>query len=175
MDVGTTRIDRMEGDMRTRGSRAFAAVALALGMAFVAPAWADRIPTDDTEIIVSQDEVVSTAPTTTVTTTRTDGPWPGDLTEVSPYEDAFAAQRPPNKGVGFLESIGTIVLGAVVFPVKMVVGVAGAELGGVAGAMGGGDERAAAGVWNVTTDGSYFVTPEVMEGEKPFRLTGDHP
>jgi hypothetical protein len=41
--------------------------------------------------------------------------------------------------------------------------------------MSGGDERSAAQVWNVTTDGSYFMTPSRMEGNQEFRLTGDHP
>lgn len=104
----------------------------------------------------------------------TDEPWPGDLSEVSPSEDAFHESRAPNKGVGFLASIGSIVMNAVTFPVKMVVGVTGAMTGGFAGAMNGGDEEAAAGIWNVTTDGSYYVTPRVLEGRKPFRLTGDH-
>lgn len=103
-----------------------------------------------------------------------DEPWPGDLSQVSPSEDAFHESRAPNKGVGFLASVGSIVMSAVTFPVKMVVGVTGAVTGGVAGGMNGGDEEAAAGIWNVSTDGSYFVSPEVLEGRKPFRLTGDH-
>lgn len=101
-------------------------------------------------------------------------PWPGDLTEVSPYDDAFHEDRAPSKGVGFLASLGSMVMSAVTFPVKMVVGVTGAVTGGVAGAMNGGDEEAAAGIWNVTTDGSYYVSPQVLEGRKPFRMTGDH-
>ena len=71
----------------------------------------------------------------------------------------------------FVGRLGTEPLAglALVFPLLMLLQMTSA------GAMGGGNERAAAGVWNVTTDGSYFVTPEVFEGEKPFRLTGDHP
>ena len=102
-----------------------------------------------------------------------DEPWPGDLSQVSPHEDAFAEDRPPSKGVGFLASIGSTVMSAVTFPVKMVVGVTGALAGGFAGAMNGGNEEAAAGIWNVTTDGSYYVSPQVLEGREPFRLTGD--
>ena len=101
-------------------------------------------------------------------------PWPGDLSQVSPEDDAFAADRAPSKGIGFLASMGSIVMSAVTLPVKMVVGVTGAMTGGLAGAMNGGDEEAAAGIWNVSTDGSYYVSPQVLEGRKPFRLTGDH-
>ncbi len=103
-----------------------------------------------------------------------DEPWPGDLSEVSPHDDAFHEDRSPNKGIGFLSSMGSIVMSAVTFPVKMVVGVTGAMTGGLAGAMNGGDEEAAAGIWNVSTDGSYYVSPQVLEGREPFRLTGDH-
>ncbi len=101
-------------------------------------------------------------------------PWPGDLTQVPPTDDAFHEDRAPSKGIGFLASMGSIVMSAVTFPVKMVVGVTGAMTGGLAGAMNGGDEEAAAGVWNVSTDGSYYASPQVIEGRKPFRLTGDH-
>lgn len=129
------------------------AVAVALGWMLVAgPAAADS------EVVI----------------TESDRPWPGDLSEVPPNEDAFREDRAPNKGVGFLASIGSTVMNAVVFPVKLVVGVTGAMTGGVAGVMNGGNEEAAAGIWNVTTDGSYYVTPQVLEGREPFRLTGDH-
>jgi len=104
-----------------------------------------------------------------------ENPWPGDLSQVSPYEDAFSADRTPGKGVGFLASVGSMVMSAVTLPVKMVVGLTGAMTGGLAGAMNGGDEEAAAGIWNVTTDGSYYATPQVLEGRQPFRMTGDHP
>jgi hypothetical protein len=97
-----------------------------------------------------------------------DEPWPGDLSEVPPDEDAFAENRAPNLGIGFLASVGSSVLSAVVYPVKMVIGVGGAVVGGTAGALTGGDQEAAAGIWNVTTDGSYYVTPEILEGRAPF-------
>lgn len=103
-----------------------------------------------------------------------DAPWPGDLSQVAPEEDAFRADRPPSKAIGFAASLGSTVLSTVTFPVKLAVGLAGAMTGGFAGAVNGGNEEAAAGVWNVTTDGSYYVTPQVLEGREPFRLTGDH-
>lgn len=64
-------------------------------------------------------------------------------------------------------SVGSMMMNAVFTPFKIAVGVAGAELGGLAGAMNGGDGEAAAGIWNVTTDGGYFVTPRVLDGREP--------
>jgi hypothetical protein len=60
------------------------------------------------------------------------------------------------------------VVNAVWFPVKFGTGVAGAVLGGVSGFMTGGNERAAQGIWRPMTGGTYFITPEVWEGERPF-------
>lgn len=97
------------------------------------------------------------------------------LSQVEAAEDAFAATRPPSLGIGAAESVGGMLWNAVFFPLRLAVGSAGAFVGGVAGAMSGGDQRAAAGIWNVTTDGSYFLTPETMEGRRRVRLTGDHP
>ena len=57
---------------------------------------------------------------------------------------------------------------------KLVIGVAGAWFGGIAGALSGGDQATAAGIWNVTTDGDYFVSPEELDGTTEFRFTGDH-
>jgi hypothetical protein len=59
-------------------------------------------------------------------------------------------------------------LSAGYFPLKLVVGVAGAVLGGVSGFLTGGNERAAEGIWRPMTGGTYFITPEVLEGEQRF-------
>ena len=61
------------------------------------------------------------------------------------------------------------VLSAVYFPIKFSVGVVGAVLGGVSGMLTGGSERAAQGIWRPTAGGTYFITPDVLSGEEPFR------
>lgn len=100
------------------------------------------------------------------------------LDSVAPNEDAYAGQRPLapppwDRVVGVVLSLGSTMVNTVVFPVKLAVGLAGAEIGGVAGAMNGGDLEAAAGIWNVTTDGSYFDTPAALDGREPFYYGGD--
>jgi len=54
------------------------------------------------------------------------------------------------------------------FPIKFATGVAGAVLGGVSGFLTGGNERAAEGIWHPMTGGTYFITPAVLDGERPF-------
>jgi hypothetical protein len=100
---------------------------------------------------------------------------PIDMRYVDAERDAFAYERAPNKAVGVAESFGGLIFNSFFFPIKMALGIGGAAVGGTIGALSGGDERAAAQIWNVTTDGSYFVTPSKMEGRTEFRLTGDHP
>ncbi len=105
------------------------------------------------------------------------GQW-ADIAAVPPQEDAYASQRPLappgwDKVVEHNLGMGALLINTVFFPLKLVIGLVGAEVGGLAGAMSGGDIEAAAGVWNVTTDGSYFVTPADLDGRGTVRWTGD--
>ena len=103
---------------------------------------------------------------------------PGDLNDVRPDQDAYSDDRPlaappVDRLVGADLGLGSALINIVYHPIKLAVGVGGAVLGGVVGALTGGDEEAAAGVWNVTTDGSYFTTPARLDGRRSFELGGD--
>jgi hypothetical protein len=89
--------------------------------------------------------------------------------------EAFVYGRAPNKAAGVGESVGSLLFNTVFFPVRLAVGTVGAVFGGVTGAMTGGDERAAAQIWNVSSDGDYFLTPARIERRTELRVTGDHP
>ncbi|MEI8357249.1 MAG: hypothetical protein RL698_3013 [Pseudomonadota bacterium] len=94
------------------------------------------------------------------------------------YDDLYVRRRlveryPVERGQAAALSVGSTLINTVFFPVKLAVGIVGAEAGGFAGAMNGGDEEAAAGIWNVTTDGSYFVTPRILDGREPFYWGSD--
>jgi len=102
------------------------------------------------------------------------------LNEAPAEQDAFSDNRPIapapwNRLVSLDLSLGSMLINTVFFPVKLALGIVGAEVGGLAGAMNGGDQEAARGVWNVTTDGSYFVTPEDLDGRGQFTLGSDAP
>ena len=107
-----------------------------------------------------------------------------DLGKWSAYAEPFALsvvepdpKAPSDHGdraKGALYAVASTVGSVLYFPVKMLLGVGGAWLGGIAGAVSGGDQATASGIWNVTTDGDYFLSPEELEGTQEFRLTGDH-
>jgi hypothetical protein len=157
------------------------AVAAATSVLFAGvPSWADTV--DSADIAVPADEVVvretETETAVTVRDSADDDSAYGEPIEMQYIEaerDAFAFERAPNKAVGVAESLGGLIFNSFFFPLKLAIGVGGAAVGGTIGALSGGDERSAAQIWNVTTDGSYFITPSEMEGKRPFRLTGDHP
>jgi hypothetical protein len=113
----------------------------------------------------------------TRTTTSDDSAYGAPIEEpyVEAEREAYRYEHAQNKAIGVGESLGSLIFNTFFFPVKLVVGTGGAVLGGVTGAMTGGDERAASQIWNVTTDGSYFMTPSKVEGRTRLRLTGDHP
>lgn len=94
------------------------------------------------------------------------------------YGDAYVQRRfvrryPVERAQAAALSVGSVFANSVFFPAKFVIGVVGAEAGGFAGFMTGGDEEAAAGIWNVTTDGSYFVTPRILDGREEFYWGSD--
>lgn len=97
---------------------------------------------------------------------------PGELASVGYSQESESPNLDRTKR--FFLSVGSTLGSIVYFPVKLVVGVAGAWVGGVAGAVSGGDQATASGIWNVTTDGDYFVSPEELDGTTEFRFTGDH-
>ena len=68
----------------------------------------------------------------------------------------------------YARGLAAPILSVVYFPIKLGVGVAGAFLGGASGFLTGGNERAAEGIWHPMTGGTYFITPEVLEGGRPF-------
>lgn len=81
---------------------------------------------------------------------------------------SLAQQAQPSVGGELARGVASPVLSVVYFPVKLAVGITGGLLGGISGWATGGNERAAEGIWRPTVGGSYFVTPEVLDGKKPF-------
>jgi hypothetical protein len=77
-------------------------------------------------------------------------------------------QRSLNSEVA--KSLGTTLLGVLYFPLKFSVALIGAPIGGVAGFLTGGNQRAAESIWRPTVGGTYFITPEILEGSEPFLL-----
>lgn len=89
--------------------------------------------------------------------------WPG-MSMAQPVAQPTSRSMAREFGLGVASSVLSIVY----FPVKLAVGVVGAALGGVGGFVTGGNERVAVSAWQPLTGGSYFVTPQVLEGDRPF-------
>jgi hypothetical protein len=62
-------------------------------------------------------------------------------------------------------SLGAALVNVVYFPVRLVVTVATAEVGGLTGFLTGGDHASASAVWT-STNGQAFITPAILEGHE---------
>ena len=57
-------------------------------------------------------------------------------------------------------------------PLKAVFAMSGGIVGGLAYLFSGLDENSAKKVWNTTLYGTYIITPEHLQGDKPIRFLG---
>ena len=60
-------------------------------------------------------------------------------------------------------------------PARLIVGVAGAALGGVEGWLTGGDLRTARSMWRPTVEGDYYVRPDHLDGTERFEVGNFRP
>lgn len=65
-------------------------------------------------------------------------------------------------------------LGATLFyaPFKLVLAIGGGIVGGLAYAFSGGSEQTAKGIWIPSMYGTYLITPEHLNGDRPVRFFG---
>ena len=92
----------------------------------------------------------------------------GEMEQTQPLQPVQPVQPEPTLGSEFTKGVVAPVINLLFyFPLKLVVGIVGAELGGISGWATGGDERAAEGIWRPTVGGTYFITPQIIEGGWP--------
>ena len=58
------------------------------------------------------------------------------------------------------------------FPLKAVFAICGGIVGGLAYAFSGGNEQAAKSIWDTSLYGTYIITPDHLEGNRPIRFLG---
>jgi len=102
-----------------------------------------------------------------------------------PMSDAGIHETPPFEGVVSEEThsageelgmgVGATVFSLLYSPIRLAVGIVGAELGGIAGWSAGGDMRTARALWRPTVEGDYYITPDHFDGEKQFRFSNVEP
>lgn len=57
-------------------------------------------------------------------------------------------------------------------PLKLAFAIGGGIVGGLAYAFSGGNEQAAKSIWNTSLYGTYIITPDHLQGNRPIRFLG---
>lgn len=58
------------------------------------------------------------------------------------------------------------------FPFKAAFAIGGGIVGGLAYAFSGGNEQAAKSIWDTSLRGTYVITPDHLQGDRPIRFLG---
>jgi len=58
------------------------------------------------------------------------------------------------------------------FPLKAAFAICGGVVGGLAYAFSGGNEHAAKSIWTTSLYGTYILTPDHLQGNRPIRFLG---
>lgn len=85
---------------------------------------------------------------------------------------ALFAVQPAEAASRAVLAVGAACTNVAYVPVKLAVAILGGAAGGVVGAFTGGDRDAAYAIWVPAMTGTYFVTPAILAGEKPFEFFG---
>src|SRR3989304_5337926 len=76
-----------------------------------------------------------------------------------------------DSGGEFGRGLASVGLSLIYTPFRLVYGLVGAELGGIAGWTTGGDRRASRALWRPTLDGDYYIRAGHLDGTEPFRFS----
>jgi hypothetical protein len=58
------------------------------------------------------------------------------------------------------------------FPFKVAFAIGGGIVGGLAYAFSGGNEQAAKSIWDTSLRGTYYISPDHLQGNRPIRFLG---
>ncbi|HKO31829.1 MAG TPA: hypothetical protein VJU54_11870 [Nitrospiraceae bacterium] len=75
---------------------------------------------------------------------------------------------PSSAGMGAASAVATILY----FPFKAAFAIGGGIVGGLAYAFSGGNEKAAKSIWDTSLRGTYYISPDHLEGNRPIRFLG---
>jgi hypothetical protein len=94
----------------------------------------------------------------------------------APAQDQPAVQAGSDELTEYYEPspvavVGAIAINVVYVPVRFLITVTGGFLGGFAGLLSGGNQKAAHKVWRLT-DGSQVITPAMLEGYEEWTFSG---
>lgn len=75
---------------------------------------------------------------------------------------------PSSAGMGAASAVATILY----FPFKAAFAIGGGIVGGLAYAFSGGNEQAAKSIWDTSLRGTYYISPDHLQGNRPIRFLG---
>src|SRR5262245_15978828 len=75
---------------------------------------------------------------------------------------------PSSAGMGAASAVATILY----FPFKAAFAICGGIVGGLAYAFSGGNQQAAKSIWTTSIYGTYIITPDHLQGNRPIRFLG---
>ncbi|MCX5722522.1 MAG: hypothetical protein NT179_10920 [Nitrospirae bacterium] len=76
--------------------------------------------------------------------------------------------NPSSAGLQAAAVLSTLVY----FPLKTAFAIGGGIVGGLAYAFSGGNEQAAKSIWTTSLYGTYLITPDHLQGNRPVRFLG---
>jgi hypothetical protein len=71
-------------------------------------------------------------------------------------------------GMGAASAVATILY----FPFKAAFAIGGGIVGALAYAFSGGNEQAAKSIWDTSLRGTYYISPDHLQGNRPIRFLG---
>jgi hypothetical protein len=86
----------------------------------------------------------------------------------SPSSQSIEGGSPSNAGMQAAAVLSTLVY----FPLKLAFAIGGGIIGGLTYACSGGNEEAAKSVWTTSLYGTYLITPDHLQGNRPIRFLG---
>lgn len=101
------------------------------------------------------------------TVTMAPSAWSQDSTSVS-SSGANDGGNPSSAGLQAAAVLTTVVY----FPLKAAFAIGGGIVGGLAYAFSGGNEQSAKSIWTTSLYGTYLITPDHLQGNRPVRFLG---
>jgi hypothetical protein len=86
----------------------------------------------------------------------------------SPSSASTEGGTPSSAGMQVAAGFSTLLY----LPLKLAFAIGGGIVGGLTYAFTGGDEQAAKSVWNTSLYGTYLITPDHLQGNRPIRFLG---
>jgi len=97
-----------------------------------------------------------------------------EVHQAPPFRDVVVEDY-HSAGAEFGMGVASTVLSIFYTPVRLVVGIVGAHVGGIEGWLTGGDLRTARSMWRPTVEGDYFIRPDHLDRTEHYEFSNVRP